>query len=299
MAKVQDPAVARRRLRMELRRARDAADLKQAQVAEAMDWSPSKLIRIESGQVGISTNDLRALLALYGVKEQRRVDGLLDLARATRGASFYDQFSDLLKPGFAEYLAYEGSASVLRQYDPVLVPGLLQTEEYARDIIENSAMLGLEAADRAWALRQHRQEVHEREDPPDMRFILDEAALRRQVGSGKVMRRQLERIREIATRRHVVLQILPFSRGAHPGMMGNFIVLEFDDATLDDLVHVESLNQITIRHDAEFIALYLERFVRLENLALDPDESMELLTKIIDELSASTGTTVPSAKAAS
>src|SRR5690242_4942258 len=125
-----DPTVYRRRLRLELRRARDAAGLRQADVARAMEWSPSKLIRIEKGDVSISTNDLKVLLNYYGVKDKARLDELLELARSARGASFYDQFADLLKPGFKDYLAYEASASVIRQYDTVLVTGMLQTEEY-------------------------------------------------------------------------------------------------------------------------------------------------------------------------
>lgn len=104
---VSDPTVQRRRLRLELRRARDAAGLRQADVASAMEWSPSKLIRIEKGDVSISTNDLKVLLNYYGVTDKERSDELLELARSARGASYYDQFADLLKPGFKDYLAYE------------------------------------------------------------------------------------------------------------------------------------------------------------------------------------------------
>jgi transcriptional regulator with XRE-family HTH domain len=287
MAAVQDPTVQRRRLRQELRRARDAVGLKQADVARAMDWSPSKLIRIESGQVSISTNDLRALLAYYNVKDKARVNTLVDLAKSSRGASFYDQYVDVLKPGFRDYLAYEASASVLRQYDPVFVPGLLQTEEYARAILEHVAGFSPETADKAWAVRQHRQELHDREDPPDMLFVLDEANVRRQVGPGNVMLRQLERLKEFAATRHVTIQVLPFSRGAHPGMAGNFILLEFADPNLDDLVHLESIDEITIRDDTQLIARYLDRFLQLEELALPPDESLALLDKLIGEMSRS------------
>lgn len=299
---VQDPTVQRRRLRVELRKARDAAGLRQAEVASAMDWSPSKLIRIESGQVGISTNDLKALLSYYGVKDMARVNNLLELARSTRGASFYDQYADLLKPGFKEYLAYEASASVVRQYDTVLIPGLLQTEEYGRAILEQSAGFGDDAVDRAWAVRQHRQELHDRDNPPDMLFILDEATVRRRVGRGMVMCHQLERLREFAAQSHVSLQIMPFSRGAHPGMLGNFVILEFGDPNLDDLVHVESMNQITIRDDADFISQYLEKFLKLEEMALSPEDSDQLLVQLIEEMSSSTAAdtgAAPSAKVAS
>src|SRR5437868_11748789 len=113
---------------MELRRARDAAGFRQTDVAKAMEWSPSKIIRIECGDVAVSISDLRALLNYYGVSDESKVDELLDIARSARGVSFYDKFSDLLKPGFATYLAFEGSASLIRHYDPIWIPGLLQTE---------------------------------------------------------------------------------------------------------------------------------------------------------------------------
>jgi hypothetical protein len=251
-----------------------------------MDWSPSKLIRIESGQVSISTNDLKALLGHYGVREQGRLNGLLELAKSARGQSFYDQFADMLKQGFKEYLAYEGSASIIRQYDPVLVSGLLQTEEYGRAVLKNAASFGPEKVERAWAVRQHRQEVHDRDNPPDMIFVVDEASLRRHVGGLKVMLHQLERLREFAAEDHITLQILPFAAGAHPGMVGNFILLEFGDGSLDDLVHLETIDEITIRDDAEVFALYLERFVLLESLSLSPEDSDAMLVRLIDEMSA-------------
>jgi transcriptional regulator with XRE-family HTH domain len=277
--------VQRRRLRRELRSARDAAELKQAEVARAMDWSPSKLIRIEKGDVGVSTNDLKALLSHYGVKDEGRVNGLLELARSARGASFYDPYADLLKQGFKDYLAYEASASVIRQYDPVLIPGLLQTEEYGRALLEHTFGLGAKEVDKVWAVRQHRQELHDREDPPEMLFVVDESALRRDVGRGHVMHRQLERLKEFAAEPHISLQVLTFTCGAHPGMAGNFVLLEFTDPTLDDLVHLESIDEITIRDDTQLIAQYTDRFSQLEELALPTDESNVLLDTLSSEMS--------------
>lgn len=283
MTTVQDPTVQRRRLRDELRRARDAAGLRQADVAHAMDWSPSKLIRIERGDVSVSTNDLKALLSHYGVKDKGKVNGLLELARSARGTSFYDQYSDLLAPGFKEYLAYEASASVTRQYQPILIPGLLQTEEYARGLFAGYGEGGPDA-DRGWAVRQHRQEVHERETPPEMFFVIDEAALRRHVGRGHAMRRQLQRLKEYAAEPHISLQIMPFTRGAHPGLAGSFMLLEFTDPNLADLLHLEGLNSTTIREDTEQIAQYLDRFAQLQEMALSPDESVDFLDVLIRDM---------------
>lgn len=294
MTAVQDPTVQRRRLRLELRKAlrlelrkaRDAAKLRQADVAHAMDWSPSKLVRIERGDVGISTNDLRALLSHYGVKDKGRINDLLELAKSSRGASFYDQYADLLKPGFKEYLAYESSASVIRQYDPIRVPGLLQIEEYARGLFAGLGETGGETADRGWTVRRHRQEVvHDRDRSPDMLFCLDEAALQRHVGGRQVMRHQLDELREYADKPYIAIQVLPFTRGAHPGMSGNFILLEFSDPNLDDLVHLESIDTITIRDDTDRIARYLDEFEKLQELALTPAQSGDFLEALIVGLS--------------
>ncbi|MBV9163940.1 MAG: helix-turn-helix domain-containing protein [Pseudonocardiales bacterium] len=281
----EDPTVQRRRLRAELRGARDAAGLRQAEVADAMDWSLSKLMRIERGEVNVSTNDLRALLNHYGVKDKGKVNGLLELARSARGSSFYDQYVDLLKPGFREYLAYEASASVIRQYEPVLLPGLLQTEEYARGLFEGMSRVTSERADRGWTVRQHRQELVDRESPPEMRYVLDEAALRRHVGRGHAMRRQLERIKELGAEPNINIQVMPFDRGAHPGMAGSFVLLEFADPNLADLLHLESIDSMTVRDDTYLIARYLDRFAELERLALSPDESVDFLDVLIGEMS--------------
>ncbi len=287
MTAVQDPTVQRRRLREELRRARDAAGMGRADVADAMDWSPSKLVRIERGDVSVSTNDLKALLSHYGVKDRGKVNGLLELARSARGASFYDQYADLLKPGFKEYLAYEASASVIRQYEPVLVPGLLQTEEYGRGVLGGVAGFGPDDVDKAWTVRQHRQDAVDRANPPEMLYVLDEAALRRHVGRGPVMRHQLEQLKEFAAASHISIQIMPFARGAHPGMAGSFILLEFADPNLADLLHLEDINQVTIRDDTEQIARYLDRFAQLEELALTEDESVDFLNVMIEEIPSS------------
>jgi transcriptional regulator with XRE-family HTH domain len=284
MTAVQDPTVQRRKLRLELRKARSNANKTQADVAEAMDWSPSKLIRIERGDVGISSNDLKALLNYYGVDNQDQIGELVELARSARGASAYDAFTDLLKPGFAEYLAYESSASVIRQYDPVVVPGLLQIEEYARGLFEGEGRFDPEKSDRLWKLRVQRQKVHDRDNRPKLQVVLDEAALRRHVGGRRVMIRQLEHLRDFAAAPYIDLRILPFARGAHPGLLGNFILLEFADTSLDDLVHLEHINQITIRDDTELIAQYTDRFKYLQDISLSLEKSVDFIDVIIKDM---------------
>ncbi len=285
MEEVRDPAVQRRRLRHELRSAREAAGKKQAEVARVMDWSPSKLIRIERGDVSVSTNDLKALLNYYDVKDHVKAHRLLDLARSARGPSFYGQYADMLGSAIKEYLAHEASASVLRQYDPAFVPGILQTEEYARGLFEGLGGADQVTADRGWAIRQHRQEVHDREPPLEMLFVLDEAALRRQVGKGQSMRYQLERIKEYATKPNISIQIMPFARGAHPGMLGNFNILEFADPNLEDLVYVETTDSTSTSNEIELIAKYLDIYGKLQEMALTPEESIDFLDALIRDMS--------------
>jgi transcriptional regulator with XRE-family HTH domain len=284
MPGVLEPSVQRRRLRTELRKARDTAGLKQADVAKAMDWSPSKLIRIENGAVSISTNDLRALLEHYKVKDRGRVGSLLEMAKSARAGSFYDAYSDVVGPGFRDYLALESAASVIRQWDPLLISGLLQTEEYALAVLSDVYRLNEEQARRAWAVREHRQEVHDREDPPEIRLVLDENALRRQVRPGtNLMRRQIERVIEFAALDHVTILLLPNAAGAHPGMAGNFYLLEFSETDLEDLVGVEAVSDFEIKSDLGVLANYVDLFQSLEDRSLSPEDSVVFMEKLLGE----------------
>lgn len=285
MAVVPDPSVQRRRLRTELRRARDAAGLKQADVARAMDWSPSKIIRIESGQVSISTNDLRALLDEYKVKDRGRVSSLLEMAKAARAGSVYDQYTeDIIAPGFRDYLANEGSAEVIRQYDPLLISGLVQTEDYARTLLKHAGSVDDDLAGKIWAVREQRQKVHDRDDPPEIILVIDEAALLRPVGRDwKVMRAQIRQLLEFAERDHMTIRVLPNSAGAHPGLFGNFFLLEFSEADIDDLVGLDAVDDFAIKTDSDTLARYAERFETLEKLSLSPDETIAYLEKLLGE----------------
>src|SRR5947209_12098204 len=182
MVEVVDPAVQRLKLRKELKRARDTADLRQSDVAKAMEWSQSKVIRIENGDVRVSISDLKALLNFYGVSDHEKVSELLALARSSRTPSFYDQYNSLVMPGFRDYLGYEASASVIRHFDPLLVAGLLQTEQYARSVFAGMSNMPPHRANRLWKLRQQRQISVNRENPPEMLYVLDEGTLMRITG---------------------------------------------------------------------------------------------------------------------
>jgi transcriptional regulator with XRE-family HTH domain len=287
VAGTEEPAVRRRRLRAELRKLRLETNLTQRDVAEAMDWSTSKVIRIENGTVGISVNDLRALLDYYGVTEKQRVDSFLDMARSVRRdrRESWSEFRDVVSPEFSTYLSFESSASTRRNFEPLLVPGLLQTEDYARAVLADTYQFTGRDIDQAWQVRLRRQEVHEREKPPRMWFVLDEAVIRRKVGRGNTMRRQLEQLKEWSSADHITLWVVPFSAGAHPGLRGPFVVLEFAEAGDDDLVFLEhATGDTTTRDNPEETGPYLEVFYALERVALSEDDSVALIDEVMKEL---------------
>lgn len=280
-----DPAVQRRRLRVELRRLRQDADKTQREVAEAMEWSTSKLIRIESGDVGITSNDLKVLLGYYEVTERRRIDNLLEVARVARKESWGD-YRDVLGGALLTYLGFESSSKIIRTYQPLLVPGLLQTEEYGRAVLADVYGNSSDGVERKWQARQRRQELHERDRPPKMFFLLDEAAIRRQVGGSGAMRRQLERLKLWSTEPNITLQVLPFSSGGHPGLKGPFVLLEFTDPNDDDLLYVEhATGDSTSRDNPNETGPYLDSFYVLEEMSLSPADTLTLLEEAIRDMS--------------
>jgi len=196
-----------------------------------MDWSLSKVIRIESASSGISANDLKALLHLYGVEDSGQVDSLLSLARAARERSWWSAYRDVAPSSLLQLTEYESAAQVIRQFETMFVPGILQTKDYARAVIDNYYEEGL-SSNQLHALvelRTRRQDVIDAENPPSFHFILDEAAIHRLVGGSSVMRRQLRRLIEVADKPNITLEVIPFSAGLHPGMKGPFEIIEFAD----------------------------------------------------------------------
>ena len=233
------PVVQRRRLRIELRKARQDAEQTQEQVAAAMDWSLSKVIRIEAGNVGISTNDLKALLRHYKILDPVRTEELVALARAARERSWWSQYRDAATPQLLQLIGYESAATVRRNFEPLLVPGLLQTEEYAAALIKAlDDRIPAARLETLVEIRLRRQELADRANPPLLFFILDEAVVRRLVGGKGVMRRQVRRLIEMTEKPNVTIEVVPFSAGAHPGLKGSFVILEFPDAGDDDVLYL-------------------------------------------------------------
>lgn len=248
-----DPAVQRRRLRSELRKAREAAGKTQKAVAEEMDWSPSKLIRIETGLVNISTNDLKALLQSYNVAPDR-VPGLIETAKAAREQTPWNAYKGVASPELIAYLGYESSASIIRVFEPVLIPGLLQTEEYARVVISVILEQPPDAQDVTdlVELRMDRQErVLHGDNPPECHFLLDEPVILRAVGGKDVMRRQLRHLQEQAEESNMTVRIVPLSYGLYEHVRLPYILLEFPDVADEDVLYLEdAVDEIIIRENS-------------------------------------------------
>jgi transcriptional regulator with XRE-family HTH domain len=272
-----DAPVQRRRLRSELRRARRDAGLTQKDVAEALEWSLSKLIRIEAGAVGISTTDLRALLQHYRVNDPEAVNRILGLARAGKEQrGWWTTYRDVISQQFLTFLGYENSASVILVFQALLIPGLLQDEEYARALYRSSHESATsKRVEELVQLRLHRhEEIFERPDPPEMVFVIAEAALHPWVGGRDVMRHQLGRLKKEALRENVTIDVVPFTAGAHPGLFGSFVILEFADERDEDILFLENARGDggdIFRDEQLEIAPYRETFAQLRDLAHQTD----------------------------
>jgi transcriptional regulator with XRE-family HTH domain len=278
------PVVQRRRLRTELRRARQQAGLTQDQVADEMEWSLSKVIRIEAGTVGISANDLKALLGYYKIVDEDQVASLLTLARAGRERPWQSVYRDVVSPRLLQFIEFEAAASISRNFQPLVVPGLLQTDEYARAMFRQvPGDVPDKSIDAQVEVRMRRQELLDRDDSPLLFFILDEAATRRLIGGRDVMRRQLRRLTEMAARPHVTVEVVPFSAGVHPGLQGSFVIQEFPDPADDDVLYLESpQGEVISRDDPDLILHYREVFEELRRLSLGPEGSVTFLDELAD-----------------
>ena len=281
-----NPVVQRRRLRTELRSARQTAGLTQESVAEAMDWSLSKIIRIEAGSVGISANGLRALLNLYKVCDSARTDELVGIARMAKERSWWSDYKEDVSPRFFQFIEHEAAASAMRAFQPLTIPGLLQTEEYARIVIQQFATTVSPARlDTLVKIRLKRQELLERDLPPRLHFVLDEAAVRRLVGGKAAMRRQLLHLIRLSNKPNVTIEIVPFTAGVHPGMQGPFVILELAETVDDDVLFLEtSRGDLIFGDDPDELSTYGEMFEQLRKLSFGPAESLTFLEVLADEM---------------
>jgi transcriptional regulator with XRE-family HTH domain len=281
------PLVERRRLRAELRQARLEAGLTQEAVAEQMDWSLSKLIRIETGAVGISTNDLTALLRLYNVKDPKRVRALVAQGKEARKQTWWSKYRTALPPTYFQYIEYETSAIIIRSYETLVIPGLLQTEEYATAVSQLYRLNSEGKQTKARVeVRMKRQELLlDRSSPPLLFCILDEAVIQRLMGSADLRQAQLEKLIRMADRPGVTIEIIPFNVGLHSGMAENFNILEFGGTTDYDVLYFESAHDSIFRDDAlNEVSVYRELFEYLRKISLGPKGTLDYLMKVADTI---------------
>jgi transcriptional regulator with XRE-family HTH domain len=270
-------STARRELGNELRRLR--ADRRAADVASALGWSESKLSRIETAHTGITEADLDRLLTFYGVRVEDR-DRLRELARRGRARAWWTPYRSSVPDPYDEYVALEAEAVLICEWEAQVVPGLLQTDEYAQAVIEVGADVGdTETIQRRLALRMARQAVLTREPPPLLQIILDEAVLHREVGGPEVLRRQLARLAEACHFPGLELLILPFSAGAHAGQTESFMVLEFAEGSRAPVVHSEGLTGGLFRVTAAEVEVYQDAFDDLRERALSADRSRTVIAE--------------------
>lgn len=278
------PTVRRMLVGAKLRRLRTDIGLSREEAAEAIRASAWKIHRLENGQVGFKQRDLIDLLALYQVTDPDEIDELLTLAREANVPGWWQHYGDVLPQWFRTYVDLESAATLIRTYEGMFVPGLLQTDDYMRAVIRDASLESSEEVGRRVRLRMARQTLLTREHPPRLWAVVDEAALRRPVGGREVMRGQLERLIDATKLPNVILQILPFGAGAHSAMVGAFSILRFADQQLPDVVYLEHLTSALYLDKRDEVERYLDV---IEQLCIDsepPAKTVELLAKILNEL---------------
>jgi transcriptional regulator with XRE-family HTH domain len=270
------PTGRRRRLGAELRRLREAAGLTIDRVAEELECSPSKVSRIETGQVSATPRDVRDMLGLYGV-DDARLEAMVQVAREARQRGWWQKFVDV-PDGVPAYVGLETAATSIDVYMALLVPALLQTPDYARAVIAAVRPdLPRSEIDRRVELRLRRQDLLGQERPPRMRVLLDDTVLRRPVGGPAVMAAQRRRLLADAGRPAVTIQVLEAGAGAHAGMDGPFTIFGFPAPAERDVVALDSAADALYLEDAEDVARYRRVFELLLPAARSPEDSAAII----------------------
>ncbi|MDG4798654.1 helix-turn-helix transcriptional regulator [Micromonospora sp. WMMD1082] len=265
------PTVRRRRIARELRQLRERAGMTLDVAARQLDMSKSNLSRIENAQIGIKPRDVRAALALYQVTGND-AEALIEIARGAQQRGWWQHYSDVLPVWFEFYVGLEAEAATLRTYEAEAVPGLLQTEAYAREVYRLTA--GDEDLDRKVAARLRRQDVLSGDDPVELSVVLNEAALLRPVSSRAVMAGQTAHLEAVAQLPNVTIQVLPLAAGGHPAMNSPYVILTFPDAADAAVVYLENLSMGLALEEAAQVRSYSLVHERLRRLALDPAASL-------------------------
>jgi transcriptional regulator with XRE-family HTH domain len=280
------PTVLRMLLGARLRRLREARGISREEAGYEIRASRSKISRLEHGRVGFKERDVADLLTLYGVSDEQERAAFASLAERANLQGWWAEYNDILPDWFEIYIGLEQAASLMRSYELQFVPGLFQTEDYARAVtILGHRSASAEELGRRVALRHARQELLTGNDPLTVWTVVDEAALRRPIGGAEVMRGQLEHLIEISALPNVVLQVVPFRHGGHAAAGGAFTILRFAETDLPDVVYLEQLTSAVYLDRREDTDHYMEIMDRLSAEAEPPTDTASFLGKIIKGLS--------------
>lgn len=236
--------------------------------AAVLDVSSLTIRRMENGQVGWKIPYVKDLLATYGVVDESEVENFLELAREANKPGWWYRHREALPEWFRAYVALEEAANVIRAYEPHYIPGLLQTEEYARAILLAGSDGNSADADRKVAVRMERQKLLARPDAPTLWVVMDETVFRRPIASAEVMRAQIDRLIEVIAMPNVTLQIIPFSTGRYPGMYGPFYIFRFPHEELQDIVYVENLVGAVYLDEYDDVTAFQQVLDRMSTQAL-------------------------------
>jgi len=283
-ARLGGPTVQRLVLGSHLHRLREQRGITAEQAADQIRGSHSKISRMEHGRVGFKERDVGDLLTLYGVTDSDERAALLNLAREANTPGWWHAYSDILPAWLEPYVGLEAAASVIRTYQIQFVPGLLQTEGYARALIRQGSATSEEEIARRSELRASRQEILRRPDAPQLWVVVDEGALRRPVGSREIVREQLQYLIDMADHPAVTLQILSFGAGAHSAMGGPFSILRFAEPDLQDVVYIEQLTSALYLDKPVEVDSYLEVMEQLCLQAEPVASTTKVLQQILSEI---------------
>jgi transcriptional regulator with XRE-family HTH domain len=269
----------------QLRRLRETRRISTAEAGHAIRATASKISRLESGKVGFKQRDVTDLLTLYGIADPDQRAATLELAKEANKQDWWHRYSDILPNWFEVYLSLEETASLIRTYEVQFVPGLLQTEDYARAVIRLGYPDARESElEHRVGLRMERQRCLLDPDPPTLWAVVDEAVLRRPLGGRKVMRAQLKRLIELAGLPNVTVQVLPFTAGGHAAAGGAFTILRFGEPALPDIVYLEQLNSAIYLDKPPEVDGYMRVMNRLCVEAAPTTSTHERLAEILKEI---------------
>jgi len=278
------PTVRRKQLGIELRRLREQAELTCEEVGQRLECSGTRISRMETGRISVRPGDVRELLEVYGVSGAE-ADSLVQLAREARRKGWWHTYGRVLPTWFEAYIGLESEAVRLRDFQSLVMPGLLQTEDYARAVLRAAPHAGSSAEiDRQVALRMERQRILGQADPPDVWIVLSESVLRVHVGGPAVMRAQLLRLAELAGRPNVTVQVLPYTTAAHVHPVSPFTMLEFADTADPAVVYLEHLTGSLFLENEDEVRRYRVIFDHLRAESLGTGQSADLIARVAADL---------------